>query len=432
MAEIIALKGVRYSPDLSGDLRELTTPPYDVIGEQEQQMYYDRHPNNVIRLEYGKIYPTDDENNNRYTRAAGDLQEWLASGVLQREEKPALYLYEQEFVVAGNKYVRTGLICGVRLAEYAERVVLPHEETLAKPKEDRLKLMKACLANFSSIFGLYRDQEHKLDNLLISAREGAKSLEFTDDQGEIHRLWVIDREDVIAQAKELMVEKPIYIADGHHRYETALHFKREMEAEGKPGYDYIMMTLVNVYDPGLVVMPTHRLVNNVSDFNSERLLTRLEQDFEVELIDKVSNDDQLPQKMKQFTGLMAERGEKDQVFGLCLKDGALYLLTNKGGKPNTGSANERLDVSVLQQEILEKYLGIGADERENESNLVYTRDEVYGCKAVLENQYQACFFLNPTKVTEVTDVADESGKMPQKSTYFYPKLVTGLVLNCFE
>lgn len=431
MAEIIALKGVRYSPDLAGSLNDLTTPPYDIIGEWEQEQYYERHPNNIIRLELGKTFSTDDQNNNRYTRAANFLQEWLEAGILQREKTPSLYLYEQEFVCDGKKLVRTGFICGVRLADYSERVVLPHEETLAKPKEDRLKLMKSCLANFSSIFGLYRDENHEIDSLLTSAKAQSKNLEFTDDLGEVHRLWVIEQRDIIDRVKELMAERPIYIADGHHRYETALHFKREMEQQGKPGYDYVMMTLVNVYDRGLVVLPTHRLVNNVADFNGEKLLAELERDFLVELTDKISQDCDLKETMKKFSQLLVQKGEENQVFGLCLGDGSLYLLTNKLGKPASSTASERLDVSILQQEILEKHLAIGAGERENESHLIYTRDEILAAQAVLNNQAQACFFLNPTKVTEVTDVADESGKMPQKSTYFYPKLITGLVINKF-
>ncbi|HHV73007.1 MAG TPA: DUF1015 domain-containing protein [Clostridia bacterium] len=431
MAELVAFKGVRYNQDLVGDLRELTTPPYDVIGEAEQQMYYDRHPNNIIRLEFGKIYPTDTEDDNRYTRAADYLRQWLESGILKKEEKPAFYLYEQEFSLNGERLTRTGFICGVKLADYSERVVLPHEETLAKPKEDRLKLMKACLANFSSIFGLYRDEEQEIEGILRKAKDEAEKVEFTDDLGDVHRLWIIDREDVIKQVQTLMANRPIYIADGHHRYETALHFKREMEAEGKSGYDYVMMTLVNVYDSGLVVLPTHRLVKNVTNFSAEKLIAGLKEDFELELVNRVEINSDLKKAAEDFLKILAEKGEQGQAFGLCFQDGSLYLLINKEGKPASGTAAERLDVSVLQQKILEKHLSIGAGEREKETNLIYTRDEEFALRAVLEKQCQLCFFLNPTRVTEVTDVADENGKMPQKSTYFYPKLITGLVLNCF-
>ncbi|BAF60736.1 hypothetical protein PTH_2555 [Pelotomaculum thermopropionicum SI] len=293
MATVIPFRGLRYNPAKVENLAHVVTPPYDVIDAAAQDYYYKRHPYNIIRLEYGKAYPWDSETSNRYTRAACNFAAWLKESVLVPEALPALYLYEQEFTAGGERKIRSGLICGVRLEPYEKGIVLPHEETIPKHKADRLELMRSCRANFSPIFGLYTDRENEVGSALREkVKETPPDVNFTDDNGEVHRMWVITCPVTIGKVQQLMAGKRIFIADGHHRYETALNYKKEREAleggrgdgavaaasscsvtpggniacstEYEPAYNYVMMNLVNLYDPGLVVLPTHRLVRNVA------------------------------------------------------------------------------------------------------------------------------------------------------------------------
>ena len=456
MATIIPIKGLRYNQSLAGSMTSLVTPPYDVIDEKAQDNYYRINPYNVIRLEYGKKYPQDNDPNNRYTRAAKDFTEWLQDKILVPEEKPALYLYEQEFTAADEKKVRTGFIAGVKIEPYANGVVLPHEETLPKHKADRLALMHACRANFSPIFGLFADRSMTIDNLLKTAKDKPADVDFTDEAGLIHRLWVISDTDTVQKVQQAMNEQRIFIADGHHRYETSLNYRNERtnEDDSAPGtpdnkpqepvnekypvapYNYVMMTLVNLYDPGLVVFPTHRLVKNVDCFDLESFLKKLEQNFDLE--EFLLSPDR--SNFSQFLDRMAQLGEMDQpqhkhAFGLYTGKN-LYIIVLKEtvnlseNMPDGKSSDWRgLDVSVLHSLIMENYLGIGGEQRANEGNLTYTREETGALAKVDSGEYQLAFFMNPTRVEEVTAVASNGEKMPQKSTFFYPKLITGLVIN---
>ncbi|MQL53474.1 DUF1015 family protein [Desulfofundulus thermobenzoicus] len=515
MAGIIPLRGLRYAPGV-GSMADLVTPPYDVIDSAAQEEYYRRHPFNIIRLEYGKIHPGDDEKNNRYTRAAADFAAWLEKGVLAAERAPALYLYEQEFTTGGRQLVRSGMICGVRLEPYEKGVVLPHEETLPRHKADRLALMRACRANFSPVFGLYADPEMTVDNLLrrgtvcgaaqpfpgeydvtgastggtCSPETGrAPDVSFTDEYGHNHRLWVITDPVVIEQVQQALTDRRIFIADGHHRYETALAYARERREQegnfaGDGPYDYIMMTLVNLYDPGLVILPTHRLVANVDGLDMEELLEKIGEHFVVEPFALAPGYGHFGEFLRElagrggcaadgqtgsaaFTGqekgcgggtdslvnrpaepeagesvVTGDPGRRERslshrhAFGLYCGRGRLYLLTlrDEGALPGLmpagrSAAWQGLDVSVLHHLILEGVLGIGGAEREKESHLTYTREEEGALRAVDDGRYQLAFFLNPTLVEEVTAVAAAGEKMPQKSTFFYPKLLTGLVIN---
>ena len=228
-----------------------------MIDATAQERYHQANPANIIRLELGKQYPQDQHVDDLYSRAAAQLQDWIASGVLRHEPAPSIYLYQQEFSALGRTLVRNGLLCGLGVEPYSTGTVLPHEETLSKPKQDRLQLMRATACNFSPIFGLYVDPQQQVNEALFAAAAGRQAdVELTDEFGEQHRLWVITDANVITQVQAIWPRLKIYIADGHHRYETALAYA----AEQKAGYDYIMITLVNMYDPGLVVLPTHRMV----------------------------------------------------------------------------------------------------------------------------------------------------------------------------
>lgn len=433
MAVIVPIRGVRYNPAKVGDIRNVITPPYDVIDAAAQDMYYERHPNNVIRLELGKTTPEDSESNNRYTRAAETFQDWLQQGVLIHDPKPSLYLYQQEFEVRGEKLVRSGFICGVKAEDYSKGSVLPHEETLPKHKADRLNLMRAALANFSPIFGLYSDPEHVVEAILAGAKaKPAPDIEVLDDFGALNRLWVISDPNAVQKIVEFMAEKKIFIADGHHRYETAVNFGKEMAAHGKDGYDFVLITLVNLYDKGLVVFPTHRLVHNVEDLDTTKLIANLAADF---IIEKLAAGTHLD----AFLTKLETAGETAHSFGIYTREKVFYILKLKDESSldrldleNRSAAWKRLDVSILHTLILEKHLGIGSRQRADESNLTYTRDENFALDSVDNGSCQLCFFMNPTRVEEVTDLATGGEKMPQKSTYFYPKIVTGLVINDFS
>jgi len=458
MAMIIPIQGLRYNPAKAAKLDEVVTPPYDVIDAAAQEGFYQRHPYNIIRLEYGRTLPGDNETNSRYTRASVDLGAWLQEEVLVSETVPALYYYEQEFRLAGEKVVRSCCICGVRLEPYENGIILPHEETIPKHKADRLELMRACKANFSPIFSLYADQEKMVDHILRQAAGGREpDVAFTSSNGESHRMWVIQDTYAISKVQEAMAGRRIFIADGHHRYETALNYKRERELSGgsttdrvvsaatsccsssaDPAYNYVMMNLVNLYDPGLVILPTHRLVKNVSGFDKSRLIEQLKDNFTVEEYPLAADRSNL----QEFLQFMGERGKphsgniKKNVFGLYTGDNKLYLLSLLNERDLTGIMPQdkppgwqRLDVAVLHTLVIEKYLGICGQLRARAEHITYTQEEAGALAAVDRGEYQLAFFLNPTLVEEVTEVATQGEKMPQKSTFFYPKFITGMVIN---
>lgn len=445
MAKIVPFRGIRFNQEKAGKLAELVTPPYDVIDEGSQEAFYQRNPYNIIRLEYGKKYDTDNESDNCYTRAAEYFRRWREQGILVKDEKPSLYLYQQEFKVNGAKRVRSGFICGVKLEPYEKGVIIPHEETMPKHKADRLELMRACRANFSPIFGLYADRERKVDGILESAVAGCRpDVEFRDQDDQIHRMWIVSDQNVICRMQEEMAGHRIFIADGHHRYETAMTYrdeKRGMEPaapEGEVPYDYIMMALVNLFDPGLVILPTHRLVKCVMDFGE--FLSKVKRDFHIEEMapDRYyGNPGKVEELLRDRAGLEnRDPGEHGHVFALYGGERRLYLLTLKDENilkslmPETRSRWwNRLDVSVLQNLILERYLGIGAEERASGNYLKYTRDGAEVFREVDAGNYQLGIFMNPTLIEELIQVAGRGEKMPQKSTYFYPKLITGLVIK---
>lgn len=278
MATVRPFRGLRYASGIP--LADIIAPPYDVIDSAAQNRYYERHPHNIIQLEYGKVYPGDNDRENRYTRAAADYRNWREKGVLRLDDTPAFYLYEQEFTNQGVRKLRTGFIGAFRLEDYTSGQILPHEQTLSKPKIDRLELMRACQANFSSVFGLYRDENNVTGNALARARGNrVPDAVCTDEDGEIHRLWVITDPAVQKTVSEYMASQPVFIADGHHRYETALRFHQEQAAKGNPYCNHVLMTLVNASDPGLVVLPTHRLVSNIPADRFKRFAGRVGRKF---------------------------------------------------------------------------------------------------------------------------------------------------------
>jgi len=438
MARINAFRGLHYNPVKAGPLSTLTAPPYDVIDEQAQRLLYLKNPYNVIRLEYGQSKPGDNDRDNRYTRAAGFFSSWQEEGILTREPVPTLYFYGQEFSLHGKRYTRHGLIAGVGLEDQASGMVLPHEETLAKAKTDRLELLRAARANFSPIFGLYEDRAGVVGKIADSVTQSPPQVEFTDDSGEKHRLWTVSDEHSIKSIQKFFLEQKIYIADGHHRYETACQFHREMSPHGQDKFAFVLMTLVDVRDPGLLVLPTHRLLRNTA-FDSRGFPERLAKYFTVTQVQLPEG--KKPETLSKELQKLPSSTSAEHTFALYPGGDRLYLLSlphqqaarEMSSRAGSKSAAWRsLDVAVLQQLVLEELLGIDEEARRSGQYLSYTRDEHEAVQLVDAGACQAAFFLKEPSVSEVIDVAAAGDKMPQKSTYFYPKLLTGLVINDFS
>lgn len=414
-------------------------PPYDVISPALQEDLYRRSPFNIVRLILGKTGPDDSAESNRYSRAAADFAAWQAQGVLSRDSEPSLYLYDQIYAVEdGSAVTRKGFIALTRLEDFSSGVVKPHEKTLAGPKADRLLLTRACSANFSPIFSLYSDPCCALEALGQRFKAGEPVIDVADDDGVRHRLWPVDDTAFIARVRELLESKPLFIADGHHRYETALNYRDEMRAQhpgftGREPFNYVLMYFANMEDQGMTIFPTHRLIFGLPDFSAASLVQRLHDDFLVEEMQIDPSDNAALANLRQQ---LARAGQSARALGLYLGNRRFVMLTLKDEKrmdqlfdPRSPAALRTLDVSILHRLILEEYLGITAKDQENQTYLRYVKGFGEPFASVDRGDGQMAFLLNPTRMSEVRDVANAGEKMPQKSTYFYPKLLSGLVIN---
>ena len=424
MAEIKAFRGIRYNPALAGDLAAVITPPYDVIPSEMQERYHERSPYSVIRLELGETFPGDNEENNRYTRARDYLNRWLAEGILISDENPAFYVCQDEFTFAKEVFRRTGLIVALKTTPYHEGIVLPHEDTLPKAKADRLALMEACKSNFSSIFALYQDQEGRVTNIVNSSMKASYLAKVVDDEGVCHRLWRIDDPKTVQALEQAFAGKKIYIADGHHRYETACKFAEEHG----PEYGYIMTTLFDMNDPGLVVLPTHRLVRNVGPIPWESLSAQFDRQTLTypELLES-------PAPLDGFLDYLARRGKETTALGIYAGGTNLEILALRDRNPlsmaDRPEAVKQLDVTILHELVLKPAFGLGSEEIASEGFVAYTRDPEEAWRRVTQGEAQFAVFQNPPTLEQITAVAAEGGRMPQKSTFVWPKLITGLVLH---
>ena len=429
MAHVIPFRGIRYDKDKVGDISRVVAQPYDRIGEKEQEIYYVRSPYNIVRIIKGKAFPSDD-GENMYTRAAAFLNEWLSRGILKRDRAPSIYAYHQEYTFDGARLTRKGVIA---LGKLEPEKVHAHERTLKGPKEDRLRLMRATEANFGHIFMLYSDPARRADAGIEKAiKDISPTIEATDDFENTHRVWRITDPTVIATVQAALSDKDLYIADGHHRYETAVNFMHECQEKGwRPAapesFDARMMTLFNIDEPGITIRPIHRLIHGIPDFNAERCVAKAKEDFEVR---------GYPDLAAMEEGVKA--GKSRHTFG-CYTGGEFFTLTLRDESlmdrliPEGRSKDwKRLDVAILHAAILDRLLGIDAKALEEQKNITYTRDPQDAVKKVDSGAEQIFFLLNPTSPQEVIRVADHGEKMPQKSTDFYPKLLTGLVLTKME
>lgn len=418
MAEIAPFRGVRYNPSMISDCADVITPPYDVIDHQLQLELYHRSDYNLVRLEYGLEQDDDTADDNRYTRAASHFNNWLDEGILIREKNPVYYWYEQKFVWKGTTYSREGLVGTIKLEPYKQKAVIPHEETLSRPKEDRLNLLHHCRANFSPIFGLYPDRDRSVDHACSAVKkENEPIISFTDAEGQSHRLWILEDPSLHRRLEDLFLSWSIFIADGHHRYETALRFSEIMAARQKRGYEHALIFLINIYSPGLLVLPTHRILSNLKDFDIDAFSKKLQEHFVIEDCGPVGEVE-----LSKYTERLKKDGLRNPVIGFGA-GGRMYQLTFR-------SPREQLhDVDILQKFILEKTINLSPGDLRDNDLLTYTHSEEKALSALREQNAGISFFMNPPRMESIVETAYRGLRLPQKSTYFYPKLVSGLLIN---
>jgi uncharacterized protein (DUF1015 family) len=423
MATIKAFCGTKFSKS-AGDLNTLVSPPYDIVNDKEREELAQKNDKNIIKLELPK------GGDDRYKEAGELLSVWKSDGTLIKDSDPAYYVYEMAFTANGVKNSLKGFVGLVKLQEFSDGVVLPHEETLSKAKTDRFNLMSETMCNFSQIYSLYMDENGETLKTINEASKGAPDMAVTDADGTVHRMWTVTDKAVIEALTAAFADKKLYIADGHHRYETALNFEKKLKEDGKQtdNSGYISMMLVNIENPGLVIFPTHRIVKGLESFDADALIAKSAEYFD---ISEAANEDEMNAALHSAY----DAGKK--AFALYTGNGKCSVFTLKNENavkeilPEKSDAYCGLDVSVLHSLVLEKLLGIDKENMANQKNLTYTRNAKEALEAVDFGGANCAFILNPTKVEEIRDVAAASEKMPQKSTYFYPKLITGLVINDF-
>jgi len=432
MAEIFPFKGVLYNPEMCKDLRLVVTPPYDIISPEEQEKFYNRDEHNMIRLDLGKDYPGDNDSNNRYTRAAEYLSKWMSEGILIMDDVPSLYFYELIYKVPpGTEKVMKGFIALCKLEEFGSGKVVPHEYTLSKPKSDRLNLLRACNANLSLVFSLYSSPRRIInDSIEMSIGNIPPRIDIVDDSGIRHRLWAVTDPEVIELVQREMKDRTVYIADGHHRYEASLNYKKE-----HPNTN-IMMYFANMDEPGLTILPTHRLLHNLPQDKIENILPRLERSFLIRYLPFSPSEEAIAKE--QLTEAMRAARSREHLFGMYLHGDNRYILLSlkdEGlllNRPSTKPmAWRRLDTAIFQDLILEDILGLSEESLVRQENLAYVKDTDEALQKVRSGEFQIAFLLNPSKIEEIKAVTDAGERMPQKSTYFYPKFLTGLVIYKF-
>jgi uncharacterized protein (DUF1015 family) len=418
-------KGLRYDLSKAGDLSTLLAPPYDIISPQEQDDLYQKSDYNVIRLILGKQNESDTETDNRYTRSSIDLEKWINEGAVKRDETESVYIYAQTYTLEGDSKTRVGFIARKRLEDFGGSII-PHEKTLSGPKTDRLNLTRACRCNFSQIFGLFTDKEKRSDALLAEATTGKPDMEVTTGDGMSHRLWAVSDSEWIEKLATVIEGKPVLIADGHHRYETALNYYKEASASGNTSEDikYVMMYFTNTESEGLTVLPTHRLVFNLDNFDLDSFLEKLKPDFDITNLPSPNGNRNADVESDLEKRL---NDAKHKAFGLYAGNGKYSFLRYTGS--SVSSPLDELDVGILHNKILEAHLGIGPEQLAKQSNVKYSQEIGKTAEKVDSEGFQLAFFLNPTPVAHMWKVTSAGLKMPQKSTYFFPKLISGLVFN---
>jgi uncharacterized protein (DUF1015 family) len=433
MPDIQAFRGLRYDLGHVGSLSDVVAPPYDVIGPDLQDQLYKKHPANVIRLILNREEPGDDDSNNRYTRAARFLKNWRSQGVLFTEPDPAVYVYHQQFDYAGQTYNRRGVMARVRLSRFGEGNIYPHEETMSGPKQDRLLLTQACKANLSQIFGLYPDPANDVQNLLDEATRGKTPLVATDHLGVVHRMWPVTDIGIITRLSALLGPKPIFIADGHHRYETACNYRDQLAAGGKLDSNhpanFVLMMCVAMQDPGMVVLPTHRLFRGLPAMSSADLVAKLGDAFSTRIAGEGSD---LATSIWQEIEAEANQGTLG-FYTQADERWVLARITPAGQERLARAAADHSDswrdlgVAILHRLVIETLLG--AKELPKPTYVHLVEEVIEGLDT---GEYPLAALVMPATLDHIEAISTTLERMPAKSTYFYPKLLSGLVINPLE
>ncbi len=433
--EIQAFRAWRFDSAVVGNNGICIAPPYDVIDDTQQEKLYQQHPYNIVRAIRGKTTPQDTETNNQYTRARAYLDEAAAAGALKQDAKEAIYAYVQDFAIGGKVYRRSGIIALGKLEPFGKGVQ-PHEKTLEGPKADRLRLSRATAAQFGLIFMLYDDPQKTAEAIIAQAAAKPALMDYTDSEQVRHRVYAIDNPEHIEQFQAAMACQKTVIADGHHRYETGLNYWKQT---GHPAAAYLMMTFVNMRNEGLVIQPTHRLINNIANFSIDKLLAAMGSQFEIQTFAYTDAAGKSTARTAMFDAMKKTGDKGKNAFGVYAASKAFYLAVLKDpaamkqAAPSMSDAARGLDVNVLHLLILEKHLGIGDKQLAEESNIEYIKDIGdaidQSISKVDSGHCQAVFFVNPTRIDQVKSVAAAGEKMPQKSTFFYPKVFSGVTVN---
>jgi uncharacterized protein (DUF1015 family) len=433
MPEIQAFRGIRYDLGHVGSLSDVVAPPYDVISPELQDELYKKHPCNVVRLILNRQEPADDEASNRYTRAKRFLKNWLDEGVLFAEANPAVYVYHQEFTVGDQTYTRRGFMARMRLEKFGEGKVFPHEETMPGPIVDRLMLTAVCKTNLSQIFGLYPDPVNEAQNLLDAAVASETPLVAVDHLGVTNRMWPVTDVATIATLSKIIGPKPLFIADGHHRYTTALKYRDQVYDSGalRPDHpaNFVLMMFVGMEDPGLVVLPTHRLFRGVPELTAEQLAAKLGDCFRTE--EAGQGPDQAPTVWEDLETL----GQQGRIGVYTKADNrwTMATLTDAGRAKMAEVAQDHsedwqsLGVALLHRLVMDNLLG--QHELPKPGYVHQVQEVVDGLHT---GEYPMAALVMPATVQHVREISLHAERMPAKSTYFYPKLLSGLVLNPLE
>lgn len=432
MALIRPFKAVYYNKSVVGNLSDVICPPYDIINSQLEEELYQRSKYNFVRIENNRQLPQDSDLDNRYTRSGDKLKQWLEQKVLITSKIPAIYVHDHYFNCQGKKYRRRGLIVRVNIEEWHKNIIRPHEGTLAEAKSDRINLLEAIKANTSSIMTMYEDREKRISSLLESQKTDNMLISTKENDGERHEIWQVNEPNAVNGICDGFADKALYIADGHHRYESALTYKRQMTASSSATrtdapFNFVMMTLMDFADPGLVILPPHRLLRGLPESNLAGLADKLGSFFDIEYLPlDMAN---LWQKVDEF--LADKSSVKLILFGLDGQNLSLLTLREIAAADKMipyfhSELYKRLDVSIVDHVIIEELLGLSSAA---EIKISYNYDRQEAVKGVLNQEYQLAFIVSPVKAETIKEIADAGDRMPRKSTYFYPKLPSGLIIN---
>ncbi len=438
MPEIQAFRGLRYDLGHVGALSDVVAPPYDVIDPEFRDQLYKRHPANVIRLILNRQEPGDDENENRYSRASRFLRNWRREGLLQLDPDPAVYVYHQQFEYDGQKFNRRGFMCRMGLQRFGEGNIYPHEQTHAAAKADRLLLTQACRANLSQIFGIYPDPDNTAQNLLERNIQGMTPLEATDHLGVVHRMWPVTDVKTIAEVSAVLGPKPMYVADGHHRYETACTYRdllaKEHPLDANHPANYVLTMCISMNDPGMIVLPTHRLFRGLPDLTSAQLIERLGDSFTTRVMGEGPD-------LADLVWTTIESEDEQGTLGFYTTADRRWVLakvTDAGRRRMAEIASEHsgdwqgLGVAILHRLVIETLLGAGELPKPHYVHQVSEVVEGLEGGDPDGGHFPLAALVMPATLDHIRSISEFGERMPAKSTYFYPKLLGGLVINPLE